>query len=291
MLTLGIETTAGWRRWGAENVPDFLRSLLTHSCVQRGRDWRAGGSDYHEGMIDLVGFTTLVDSLTVIKRYVYDEERLSLPEMVAALDHDWVGAEEFWRDCCFRAPKFGNENPEADEMLRRWFTRCNTWIRAQRTFFGGPWGVDIIGWSGSVLLGEQTGATSDGRHAGEALADCAGPAQGRDRQGITAVLNSMLVYPFHEVHGPLALSLRVPATAVQTPEGETKLAALVRSYLERGGQQLQISIASVEEMRAAQQTPEAHRDLIVRVGGFSAYFVELEERFQEDMIRRTEHAV
>lgn len=291
LLSLGIAATNGWRRWGAGHVPDYLRSLLTHSCVQRGRDWRAGGADYHEGMVDLVGLATLTDSLTVIKRLVYDEQRVSLPELIAVLDRDWADADELWRECRIRTPKFGNEDPEADAMLRRWVERCNNWLHTQRTAFGGPWGMDIIGWSGAIIFGEQTGATPDGRKAGEALADCAGPAQGRDRQGITAVLNSMLVYPTREIHGPLALNLRMPATAVNTPEGEAKLAMLISSYLERGGQHLQITIAGAEEMRAAQQAPEAHRDLIVRVGGFSAYFVEMEARFQEDMIRRTEHVI
>ncbi|OPZ82709.1 MAG: 4-hydroxyphenylacetate decarboxylase large subunit [bacterium ADurb.Bin429] len=101
----------------------------------------------------------------------------------------------------------------------------------------------------------------------------------------------MLTIPFAETHGPLALSLRVPANAVRTPDGEAKFAALLHSYLERGGQQIQPTVTSTESLRAAQEHPDAHRDLIVRVGGFSAYFVELDVRFQEDMIRRTEHGV
>ncbi|MHB9133183.1 MAG: pyruvate formate lyase family protein [Armatimonadota bacterium] len=291
LLTTGITATNAMRRWAADQVPDFLRSVVTHSCVERGRDWRAGGADYHEGMVDVVGLTTLADSLTAIKRLVYDQQKLSLPELTAILDQNWAGAEELFAECLLRQPKFGNEDPEADDMLCRWLTRINDWLFTQRTEFGGPWGIDIIGWSGAVILGEATGATPDGRRAGEALADCAGPAQGRDRSGITAVLNSMVKIPTCQVHGPLALSLRIPANAVETPEGEANLAALLRGYLERGGQHLQITIASAEEMRAAQLTPEQHRDLIVRVGGFSAYFVQLEQRFQVDMIRRTEHAV
>ncbi len=290
LLELGIEATASWRRWGAQHVPDFVRSLVTHSCVERGRDWRAGGADYHEGMVDVVGLTTLADSLTAIKRLVYDERRMGLAELTALLDRNWEGAEEMWQYCLVRLPKFGNEDPEADAMTVRWLTRINDWLFTQRTAFGGPWGMDIIGWSGAVILGESTGATPDGRRRGDALADCAGPAQGRDRAGVTAVLNSMTGFPTREVHGPLALNLRVPASAVNSPEGEAKLGALLRGYLERGGQQVQVTIADADEMRAARQAPEQHRDLIVRVGGFSAYFVEMERRFQDDMIRRTEHA-
>ncbi len=289
LLSLGIEATTGWRLWGARHVPDFLRSLLTHSCVMRGRDWRAGGADYHEGMVDVVGLTTLTDALTALQQLVYEERRLSLPACVSLLDHDWAGAEELRHEFRWRAPKFGNEQEAADAMLVRWLTRINDWLFTQRTAFGGPWGLDIIGWSGAVMLGRVTGATPDGRQAGEPLADCAGPAQGRDCNGITAVLNSMCKLPSHQVHGPLALSLRLPTESVRAPGGEIKLAALVRNYLERGGQQVQITVLGADEMRAAQDDPQQHRDLIVRVGGFSAFFVELEQAFQDDMIQRTEH--
>jgi len=289
LLTLGITATAAARQWGAIHVPDGLRSLLTHSCVARGLDWRAGGADYHDGMVDVVGLTTLADALVTIRQLVYEEQRLTLPELTAILDDNWENAEE-WRLACLRdAPKFGNEQPAADEMVVRWLSKINDWLFDQRTAFGGHWGIDIIGWSGAVILGERTGATPDGRRQGEALADSAGPAQGRDREGLTAMLNSMLTLPMQEVHGPLALNLRLSAGMVHGVEGEAKLRALARGYLERGGQQMQITVADSAEMRAAQQHPQAHRDLIVRVGGFSAYFVELERRFQEDMISRTEY--
>ena len=291
LLEIGIAATNAWRRWGAEQVPDFLRSMLTHACVARGRDWRAGGADYHEGMVDVVGLTTLADSLTVVKRVVFEERRFSLTDFVAILDRNWAGEEALRADCLQRIPKFGNEDAEADGMMLRWLSRINDWLFTQRTAFDGPWGMDIIGWSGSVMLGEVTGATPDGRLAGEPLADSAGPAQGRDTAGITATLNSMVKLPMERVHGPLALNLRIAGSAVRTPEGEEKLAALLRNYLERGGQQVQVTIAGADEMRAARQDPASHRDLIVRVGGFSAYFVELECRFQDDMIRRTEHGV
>lgn len=291
LIDLGIATSIAERRWAAEQMQDGLRSLLTHSCLERGRDWCAGGADYHEGMVDLVGFTTLTDALLAIKRLVYDEGRLTLPELVAVLDRDWAGAEELRQRCLAGVPKFGNEDPEADALLQRWLIRVNDWLLTRRTAFDGPWGMDIVGWSGAVQLGAVTGATPDGRRAGEALADCAGPAQGRDRSGITATLNSMLTLPMREVHGPLALSLRIAEDTVRTSAGQTKLAALLRNYLERGGQHVQITIAGADTLRAALRDPERYRDLIVRVGGFSAFFTQLEPTFQQDMIRRTEHAL
>ena len=178
LITHGIEAALAARRWAAEQMQDGLRSLLTHSCLERGCDWFAGGADYHEGMVDMVGFTTLSDALLVIKRLVYDEGRLTLPELVAVLDRNWAGAEELWHYCLTGVTKFGNEDVEADALLQRLIMRVNDWLLTQRTAFGGPWGMDIVGWSGAVAFGALTGATPDGRYAGEPLADCAARRKG-----------------------------------------------------------------------------------------------------------------
>jgi len=270
---------------------DFLRSLFTYSCVETGLDWHAGGADYSEGMVDMVGLTTATDSLLAIKEAVFEEQRVSLAELVDILNRNWESAEDL-RLCLLRAlPKFGNGAREADSFTVEEFSRVNEFIKSHKTAFGGPWGMDIIGWSGAVLLGGHTGATADGRRRGEALADCAGPAQGRNVQGLTTTLNSVLQLPHSKVHGPLVLSLRFPKESLTTAADRAKFRALVESYLRRGGQQLQISIASAEEMQAAQQTPDAYADLMVRVGGFSAYFTQLEKCFQDDMIARAEMEV
>lgn len=187
-----------------------------------------------------------------------------------------------------RMPKFGNEDPAADEMAAGEVAWVNAHIKSHKTVFGGLWGMDIIGWSGAVEIGAGTAATPDGRRNGEALADCAGPAQGRNVLGLTPTLNSALKLPHAHAHGPMSLSLRFPANVVRGAEGRAKLRAVIETYFRQGGQQLQISIASTEDMRAAQQNPDAYRDLMVRVGGFSAYFTQLDRKWQDDMIARSE---
>ena len=268
-----------------------LRSLVTHSCVERGRDWHGGGADYSEGMVDLVGFTTVTDSLVAIRRAVYEEGLLSLAELRDVLNADWDGRDDLRLYLLQRLPKFGNDDPEADGMMLAELDRANRLVRGHRTVFGGPWGVDIIGWSGAMEFGRVTGATPDGRRRGSCLADCAGPAQGRNSQGLTATLRSMFKLPHAEIHGPLALSLRLPSRLVRTPEGLRKLQQACETYFRGGGQQLQISIAGTDELQAAQRDPQAYADLMVRVGGFSAYFVRLEPEYQEDVIARSEMAV
>lgn len=269
-------------------VWDGLRSLLTYSCVERGLDWHEGGADHSEGMIDLVGTTTLTDSLVAIRQAVYEVQVVTLPALVEALDRNWDGAEPLRQYLLRRVPKFGNEDPVADEMAAEEVARINRHIKSHRTVFGGPWGLDVIGWSGAMILGEQTGATPDGRRRGESLADCCGPAQGRNVRGLTATLNSTLRLPHRCAHGPLVLSLRFPPEAVADSTGRAKLRAAVETYFAGGGQDLQISIASTDDMLAAQREPERYGWLMVRVGGFSAYFTQLDRRWQDDLIARSQ---
>lgn len=267
---------------------DYLRSLFTRSCVERGLDWHKGGAEYSEGMVDLVGLTTVTDSLVAVQQGVYEQRLISLPELVAVLDRNWEGRESLRQLFLKRLPKFGNGSPEADGMAVRELERLVDFVGSHRTCFDGPWGVDIIGWSGAVIFGERTSATPDGRRAGEPVADCAGPAQGRNTEGLTQTLQSALRLPHGRAHGPLALSLRFPSDGLRDAASRDKLRAAVEQYFLQGGQHLQISVVGTEEMRAAQRHPEEYRDLVVRVGGFNAYFVQLERRWQDDMIARSE---
>jgi pyruvate-formate lyase len=270
------------------HVNDLFRSLFTYSCVERGLDWHAGGADYSEGMVDMVGLTTATDSLIAIKKGVFEEKKVSLAEVSNILNNNWENQEQLRLYFLHKMPKFGNDIAEADDYTAEEFSRINEFIKSHKTYFGGPWGMDIIGWSGAVYLGSQTGATPDGRRKGEALADCAGPAQGRNIYGLTPTLISVLKLPHRKTHGPMALSLKFPTKTIKGAEGWLKLQAVVETYFREGGQQLQISIASTEDMKSAQATPEAYRSLMVRVGGFSAYFTQLDKVFQDDMITRSE---
>ena len=283
-----IRSVNGRRLRTKGHACDFLRSLLTYSCVERGLDWHDGGADYSEGMVDMVGLTTVTDSLIALKSGVYEDKVVSLADLVNLLNQDWDGSESLRRYFLAKIPKFGNDYDEADDMTAAEVRRINDFIKSHKTCFGGPWGMDIIGWSGSVQYGLDTGATPDGRRRRGPLADCAGPAQGRNVSGLTPTLSSVLKLPHRHVHGPMALSLRFPKKVVQSVENRAKLRAMIETYFFQGGQQLQISIASTEDMKAAQRNPEAYGSLMVRVGGFSAYFTQLDKKYQDDMIARSE---
>ena len=277
------------RRWTANNMSDSLRSLLTHGCIERGLDFRNGGTYYYQGMADALGLTTVANSLAAMKSLVYEKKLVSYDEMISAVETNWECENgENIRRLCLNAPKFGNDDDYADSIMVRLTDYINKVLDTQTTYMGGPWGIDIIGWSGSVMYGAQTGATPDGRKSGQPVADCAGAVQGTDKNGITAHLNSMIKLPHTDTHGPLNLSLKF---SPDTVGGEKKdiLASLIKTYFAQGGYQAQPSVVSKEQLIMAQQEPEKWRHLIVRVGGFSARFVDLAPEYQADMIARTQY--
>jgi len=288
-LALMTEEIRLARQWGARYIPDFLRSALVHGCVENGKDFRRGGAKYHAGMMDVVGVTTLSDSLAAIRRVVFEDHICTLQELSDAMDANWEGHEDLYQ-ACLHAPKFGNDDDAADLLNAKLVHYISDDLYRRDTLFGGHWGIDINGWSGAVELGAYTGATPDGRRRGEPLADCAGPAQGRDVCGATAVLHSMAKLPFAETHGPLVLSMKFSPRTV-LGENLPRLRDLLKTYFSMGGMQFQPTVVNADDLRAARENPEAWRDLIVRVGGFSARFVDLLPPWQEDMIRRTENGL
>jgi formate C-acetyltransferase len=291
LLEKSIIQSNSIKEWGARHLVDPLRSLLTHSCLEKALDFRAGGADYHEGMVDVVGFATLIDSLNAVRQLVFEEKRMSLAEFRDILEQNWNGMESLRLECRNRLSKFGNDEEAGDATAIRMMSRLNEYLSRQKTFRGGPWGLDIIGWSAAVQMGSNTGATPDGRKKGEPIADSGGPAQGRDRKGITSVFRSMVKLPLDKTHGPVALSVRIAGNSLKNPVDTGKLKDLLESYMRMGGQQIQVTVADSQLLQEAQKNPDAHQDLIVRVGGFSAYFTRLEKCYQDDIISRSEHCV
>ncbi|MBM3499258.1 MAG: hypothetical protein FJX74_11380 [Armatimonadetes bacterium] len=276
----------------AERFPSGLRSLLAYDTVERGVDLRAGGCRYNEGQADVLGLTNLGDSLAVLRELVYERRQLALAEFVAILDADWQGQEALRERCLRDCPKFGNDDPAHDAFVASLYDTVLEELRSRRTAVGeGCYNFDVVGWTGHLDWGRQTGATPDGRRAGAPLADSCGASQGRDAHGPTAVLASAARLNHDRAHGVLALTLRF--TPPRQVEGEfvEALMALARTYCGLGGQQLQVNVVDNRLLREAQQHPERYESLVVRVGGFSAYWTRLSPEMQEAIIARTEHVM
>ncbi|MEW6355158.1 MAG: pyruvate formate lyase family protein [Planctomycetota bacterium] len=274
-----------------EHEGHSIRSMLTTDCLDRGRGIWDGGARYNGIQLEIAGLTNLADSLAAIRNIVFRQKRISLAALVEALDRNFEGDDEL-RMLLKSQPKFGNDNPEVDDIRTRLTAHLCSELRAQPAEGGGRFIPGEVVFRYHVHCGKQTGATPDGRKAGEPLADSCGASQGADRSGVTSLLNSASRIP--QSNGPVTstnLNVKFTRSTFDHPEAILKVVQLFKTYFSNGGQQLQVNVVSREELLEAQAHPERYQNLCVRVGGFSAYFCRLEKEFQDDIIARTAHQV
>lgn len=187
-----------------------------------------------------------------------------------------------------RAPKWGNDDDAADDLMRDAFDAFVGMIDGRPNGRGGTYGVDMLPTTSHVYFGSVTGATPDGRQAGQPLSEGISPSQGMDRLGPTAVIRSAAKMDHARTGGTL-LNMKLSPGLVDGDEGIDKFASLIRSYFRLGGHHLQFNVVAADTLRAAQAHPDEHRDLIVRVAGYSDYFCDLSPSLQNEIIARTEH--
>jgi formate C-acetyltransferase len=289
----GVRERVGqWERTQRPGLCDPFGSLLLDDCIARGRDMYQGGCRY--GPVRAItgfGLGTAVDSLAAIKRFVYDEGQLTLAELADALETDFAGQEALQRMLAARTPRWGNDLDDVDAIARRVF---EAYADITHSFSDGSltgvFATNLFSYTGHVYQGEIVGATPDGRPARLPLSDAIGPSQGGDRRGPTAVLNSLLSLDPRRVTGASALNLKLTASMLETPRDAESIKAMIRSYIARRGPQLQVNVVDQRALLDARENPQKHRDLVVRVAGFSEYFTSLDEALQDEIIRRTAHA-
>ena len=271
-----------------------LLSALTEDCIGRGRDMNDGGAlypDFH-GMAGM-GIATTTDSLTALRVLVYEQKRFDLADVVAALDRNFDGDEVLRQTLLNAAPKYGNGDAETDR-LAAWVGElfCTECLKHETPAQGKkPAGrhVPLLAANVSNIgAGKEVGATPDGRFALTPLSDAASPHFGRDVKGPTTVVRSLTTVDYSNVIGGTVVNMRFQPSAVAGEEGTRNLAALIRTYFEMGGAEMQFNVTRRAELEAARANPEDHRNLLVRVSGFSAYFVDLDNSVQEDILARTE---
>jgi formate C-acetyltransferase len=274
-----------------ELYPDAVHSALMDDAIRVGRDVLDRVMPFENGSaLNLVGMVNVADSLAAVRRVVYDEKLATASELKAALDANWQGERhQAIRKLCAAAPKYGNGDAYVDAIAADLY---KFWAETTVTFptaWGGttkPTGISI---TAHVPGGALTGATPDGRYAGETLADgTISPAQGRDRAGPTAVLRSAMAIDQAPYQATL-LNMKFHPSALATTEDLAKLAALIKVYFRSGGKHVQFNIVDKGTLVDAQAAPEKHRDLVVRVAGYSAYFVNLGKPTQDEIISRTGH--
>ncbi len=275
-------------RINAKYMPVPFLSLLIDDCIANGTDYNAGGARYNTSYIQGVGLGTVTDSLSSLKYNVFDRKLLSMPEMLRRLAEDFREAEALRRRLGEETPRYGNDDDRADDILRRVFEAYYRAINGRPNTKGGVHRINLLPTTVHVYFGSKLGATPDGRRSGTPLSEGISPVQGADRQGPTAVLKSAAKIDHVRTGGTL-LNQKFLPHILADDTGIERLAQLVRTYFRMDGHHIQFNVVDAETLRKAQKDPEAHRDLIVRVAGYSDYFVDLTPELQEEIIRRTAH--
>lgn len=268
--------------------PQPMRSLLIDDCIDRGCEFNAGGARYNWSVINVAGLATVVDSLAAVREVVFESHEISTAQLLKMLERDFEGDEAF-RLRLTRCPRFGNDEDAADglaadlsEWIFRQFLKRTPWR-------GGRFLASCLMFTTYARAGEPVGATPDGRRAGEPIADSAGPHQGRDRQGPTAMLKSVASIPQQLAPGTLVVNARFSREFFDDPGLRAKLKQMVRTYFDLGGMQLQINVVDQAVLEHAIAHPDEHQDLIVRIGGYSEYFHRLTPELRKSLLERTAH--
>jgi len=300
--------------------PQPMRSLLIDDCIERGVEFNAGGARYHWSVINVAGLGNVADSLAAIREVVFEKREKTSAELLDTLHRNFEGEEPFRRRLA-HCPRFGNNNPRVDDLAadiaefvfrqflghRPWRGGCPVRSSAFRrssgagggneeprergtTNVGGKFLPSTIMFVTFADAGAKVGATPDGRRAGEPIADSVGPVQGRDRSGAAAMLASVARLPLRLAAGTPILNARFAESLFDTPAGRRRLRDLIETYFELGGLQLQINVVDQAVLRDAIAHPERHTDLVIRVGGYSAFFNDLPLAVKQSILDRTEYA-
>ena len=273
----------------AEYLPAPFLSLFIDDCIEKGMDYNDGGARYNTNYIQGVGLGTTTDSLTAIKHNVFDKKIITIAELLKALQTDFQGNEPLRQRLLNKTPKYGNDDDYADEITKAIFEAYYEAIDGKPNTKGGCYRINFLPTTVHIYFGKAVGATADGRKAGEPISEGVSPVQGADRKGPTAVIKSAAKIDHARTGGTL-LNQKFTPHLLADEDGLDKLGSLIRTYFKLDGHHIQFNVISSETLRDAQKHPEKYRDLIIRVAGYSDYFVDLSPELQNEIINRTEHA-
>lgn len=273
-------------RMYADYCPATFLSVIIDDCIARGRDYNDGGARYNTTYIQGVGIGTITDSLAAIKKHVYDEQTVSMAELLKALAADFKDREPLRLQLANKTPRYGNDDDYADSIMRQIFNTFFELVEGRPNTKGGSYHINMLPTTCHIYFGSVTGATPEGRKAGRPLSEGISPVQGADRHGPTAVMKSAAKMDHVKTGGTL-LNMKLMPRVVQGEEGLEKLARLIRTYFRLGAHHVQFNVVDSETLRRAQREPDKYRDLLVRVAGYSDYFCDLGKALQDEIISRT----
>lgn len=266
-----------------KQAPYLYLSMLYDDCIARGKGIFSGGIKYLGGSLESFGSVNAADSLTAIKKTVFDEKLISAERLIEALNNNFVGYEKehkMLKEC----PKYGNDDSYADDIMVELHNfMCNT-IRNQRERTNLDWYLNVlINNKQNTILGRWVGASADGRKAGREMANANTPAGGNDKKGVTALINS-IVKPSHSIHAGAVQNMRFGRDFFTG--NRQKFEVLLDTYFKKGGAQAMITVINRGDLEKALEEPEKYKDLFVRIGGFSSRYIDLPRDVQLEILSR-----
>ena len=286
MISLATEITDG-------PMSGLRCAMQYEDSIREGLTPKEGGARYPEGRtcwLGSRGMVDLADSLAAIKKLVFDQKKVTMAAMMDACAKNWEGYEEL-RQACLNAPKYGNDDEYVDTIYDELSTKVPEIMQRWLDPMTGKKPMLFIGAAaGHIAIGKAIGALPNGRLAGSPVDDAACSVMpGMDTNGPTAAINSATNGPYANEFTGYAMNMKFSKTILNTDEKLQKLAWLIKAFMKRGGWHLQFNIHSREELLAAQACPADHKNLLVRVGGYSAYFIDLPKGLQDEIVNRTMH--
>lgn len=273
----------------AEYLPAPFLSILVDDCIKTGKDYNDGGARYNSSYVQGVGMGSLTDSLSAIKYHVFGKKNITMSGLLENLKNNFKGNDELRQLITGDTPRYGNDDDNADDILKEVFEVFFRAVDGRPNTKGGHYRINLLPTTSHVYFGSVIGATPDGRLAGEPLSEGISPVQGADVNGPTAVIKSASKIDHLRTGGTL-LNQKFTPQLMETESGIEKVTKLIRSYFRMDGHHIQFNVVKAETLRDAQEQPDKYRDLIVRVAGYSDYFVDLTTELQNEIIRRTEHS-
>jgi formate C-acetyltransferase len=269
--------------------PSPMMSATFEGCVKKGEDVGAQGPQYCFSTANACGMANAVDSLVAIKQIVFDEKIISLPKLADAMRSDYNDHNDLLAYVENKCLKYGNDINEVDHYMKELVDLFCSTANEQLNNRGRRYQAGLYTVDDQAVMGKNTGALPDGHRRGVSLSNAVSPVQGMDTEGPTAVMNSALVFNHVQAANGLVLDIKFNPSFFEKKEHRKSFRKLVESYFENGGMEVQFNVVSRETLLAAQRDPSRYRNLIVRVSGFSAYFVLLDTVLQNEIIKRTEY--
>lgn len=287
---LGIEAVNLIDRDIFHQRPYPFLSTTMDGCLESGKDVTAGGTIYNLSSVNSCGMADTVDSLASLKKFVFEEQTISMPDFVKMLRLNFTNSPNLLTRLELDIPKYGNDNEDIDAMMATLADGFCKEVNSHTNPRGGKFQTGLYTVDNHAKLGKLTGALPNGRVGKISLANAISPCQGADVNGPTAVINSVTQINHAQCGNGIVFDLKFHPRFFLEPSRKVAFRCMVETYFDLGGMQVQFNILDKETLLKAQQSPEQYKDLIVRVSGFSAYFINLDRVLQNEIIARTDQA-